>query len=184
MSQISTGSAPAEPSWLKRFDAVVGEVVKYAGWVAGATVIILMLHIVLDVFMRYTFNSPMPATIEVVSYWWMILITFLGQGMTQRRREHLEVTLLTDLMPEVQRLGTVIGGRFLTLITVSALGFYGMLAAIEQTHRGEIAMGSVTILVWPFRWMVPIGMGIFAAQLAVDLVRDIRVFNEKRAERS
>lgn len=158
---------------------MVGVLVDLGGWIGGATVLVLMIHIVLDVAGRYLLNAPLPATIEIVSYWWMILITFLGQGLTQRRREHLEVTLLTDLMPERDRLGTIIGGRILTLLTVLALGYYGLLAAIEQTHRGEIAMGSITFAIWPFRWIVPIGMAIFACQLVIDLIRDIRLFRER-----
>lgn len=180
---MSQTLSSTEPAWLRTADRIVGLFVNLGGWIGGATVIVLMFHIVADVFLRYTMNSPLPATIEIVSYWWMILITFLGQGLTQRRREHLEVTLLTDLMPEMDRLGTVIGGRILTLLTVIALGYYGLLAALEQTHRGEIAMGSVTILVWPMRWIVPIGMGVFAAQLVIDLVRDFRLYTTRRAER-
>ncbi len=184
MSQALATPVRTEPTWLTTADNIVGVFVNIGGWIGGATVIVLMLHIVADVFMRYVFNSPLPGTIEIVSYWWMILITFLGQGLTQRRREHLEVSLLTDLMPQMDRLGTIIGGRLLTLITVVALGYYGLLAAIEQTHRGEIAMGSITIAIWPMRWMVPIGMGIFAAQLVVDLIRDVRLYAEAKAGRA
>jgi len=163
------------PTLLDRFDKFLGVFVVGFAWLGGFAVVALMLHIIADVFLRYFFNSPLPATIEIVSYWWMIMIIFPAVAWTQRRKEHVEVTLVTDLMPEQHRVVVAIFARLLTMATVAALAYYGWLAALEQWHRGEIAMGSITILIWPMRFMVPLGMGMFFLQLAVDLVRDIQL---------
>lgn len=163
-------------------DRIVGVLVMVGAWIGAFAVVALMIHIIADVFLRYFFNSPLPATIEIVSYWWMILVIFPGIAFTQRRKEHVDVTLLTDMMPEVHRAGIRVVARVLTIATVAALAYYGWLAAIEQWHRGEIAMGSITILIWPMRFMVPFGMGLFLLQLLVDLYRDIKEFQRVMAK--
>lgn len=171
MSNVGTTSDP-----IAGLDRVVGVLVTAAAWLGAIAVVGLMIHIIADVFLRYFFNSPLPATIEIVSYWWMILVIFPGIAFTQRRKEHVDVTLLTDLMPDTHRIGIRLLSRVLTMITVAALAYYGWLAALEQWHRGEIAMGSITILIWPMRFMVPLGMGLFLLQLLIDFYRDIQDF--------
>ena len=168
MSTTTTGGG-----WFATVDKAVGVLVNAGGWLGGIAVVALMFHIIADVFLRYFFNSPLPATIEIVSYWWMVLAVFPGIALTQRRKEHVEVTLLSDLMPESHKSVIILAARVLTIITVGALAWYGWLAALEQMQRGEIAMGSITILIWPMRFIVPLGFGLFFLQLLLDLYRDV-----------
>ena len=172
MSNVSTTEQ------LSAVDRGIGVAVTAGAWLGAFAVVALMLHIIADVFLRYFFNSPLPATIEIVSYWWMILVVFPGLAFTQRRKEHVDVTLLTELMPDKQQAGLRIAARLITMLTVGALGWFGWLAALEQWHRGEIAMGSITILIWPMRFMVPLGMGLFFIQLALDLYKDVKEFRK------
>ena len=47
------------------------------GLAAGCAVILMMLHINLDVAMRYIFSAPFANTIEIVSTYYIVAIVFL-----------------------------------------------------------------------------------------------------------
>jgi TRAP-type C4-dicarboxylate transport system permease small subunit len=77
-------------------------------------------------------------------------------------------------MPDRHRKFFMIAARLVTLAFVLLLCWVGWLYALEQMDRGEVAMGSVTIPIWPTRFAVPLGMMLFAFQLTADLIADIR----------
>ncbi|WP_224407549.1 TRAP transporter small permease [Afifella sp. IM 167] len=156
------------------FDRALAKAVQGGGLISAAATFILMAHVIVDVAMRYLANAPLPATIEIVSYWWMVLITFPALALTQRRREHVDLSLLTELMPARHRRVSIIMARVATLAVVLIIGWCGWLYALEQMARGEIAMGSVTIPIWPTRFAVPLGMLLFALQLTANLIEDLR----------
>ena len=62
---------------------ILGWAVNGGGVIAAGATLILMVHIIVDVAMRYLANAPLPGTIEVVSYWWMVLIIFPAVALTQ-----------------------------------------------------------------------------------------------------
>ena len=46
-------------------------------------------------------------------------------------------------------------------------------------ERGEVAMGTVTVLIWPARFAIPLGMLLLALQLTEDLIASIRSLREE-----
>lgn len=149
-------------------------VIKASAAVGAISTLILMIHVVLDVAGRYLFNAPLPGTIEFVSYWWMILIIFTPLAYTQMRREHIDVSVFVELMPPTHRALTIAATRLLTLFGIGLVGWYGFFYAIEQMQRGEEARGAVHLWIWPFRFLVPWGMALFALQLLADFVDDLK----------
>lgn len=61
----------------------------------GVALFALLFHIVLDVFLKAVFNQPIPATLEIVSYYYMVAIAFLPVAYVQKNREHISVDLFT-----------------------------------------------------------------------------------------
>lgn len=167
-----TGSARLE-GW-PVVDRTLNFGVNGGGLIAACATFLLMVQVIVDVALRYFANAPLPGTLEIVSYWWMVLITFPALALCQRRREHVDVSLLVDLMPELHRTLAIVAARLVTLGFVLLLAWVGWLYALEQMASGEVAMGSVTIPIWPTRFAVPLGMLLFALQLAADLTADLR----------
>ena len=71
----------------------------------GAIIIGLMaVHVIVDVLARYSFNQPLPGTIEIVSLYYMVAVIFLPVAYVQMRRQHIVVTQFTDWLPVRGRL--------------------------------------------------------------------------------
>ena len=158
---------------------ILGWAVNGGGVIAAGATLILMVHIIVDVAMRYLANAPLPGTIEVVSYWGMVLIIFPAVALTQRRREHIDVSLMIELMPDLHRKLSEIAARLVSIVLVLLLAWYGWFYALDQMERGEVAMGTVTVLIWPARFAIPLGMLLLALQLTEDLIASIRSLREE-----
>ena len=55
--------------------------------------IFMMGHVVLDVFMKITFNSPIIGTLETVSYYYMVGAVFLPLAVVELKKENVHVDL-------------------------------------------------------------------------------------------
>ena len=45
--------------------------------ISGLLLLVMMLHVTLDVALKYLLNQPVPGTLEVVSYYYMVGTVFL-----------------------------------------------------------------------------------------------------------
>ena len=73
---------------------------RIASFVGAACILLMMLNVSADVFMRQVFNAPLPGTITIVSNYYMVLIVFLGLAAAEREDSHVSVEFLTDLLKE------------------------------------------------------------------------------------
>ncbi|MFC7704557.1 TRAP transporter small permease subunit [Plastorhodobacter daqingensis] len=134
---------------------------------AGLVMVLMMLHITLDVGVRYFFNGQIVGTLEWVSFYYMVALVFLGLGHVEMKNENIRVDLFAQMMPARVQLALYI------LACVLGLAFFGMLFwqslsdALRATRRGEEAMSNFRFLIWPARWALPIGFaGALLAILA------------------
>jgi len=103
----------------------LGRVVRYinitGGVLAGVAMVLMMAHITIEVSGRYFFNARMVGTLEVVSFYYMVILVFLGFGYVESRREHIRVDLFVQMMP--------VPVQFLLYVFACLLGlwFFGML---------------------------------------------------------
>src|SRR6266567_2009403 len=63
---------------------------------AGIALILMMLHVNADVVGRLLLNHPIPVTIEVVSYYYMVAVIFLPLAAVERADHHIAVDLLSQ----------------------------------------------------------------------------------------
>ena len=90
---------------------------------AGAAVALMMVQVTLDVAMRHLFGSPLPGTLTIVSYYYMVIAAFVPLALAEQRDAHISVEFVTDLMPKgVQR--HLAGLMLLPTALVDAYQFY------------------------------------------------------------
>jgi TRAP-type C4-dicarboxylate transport system permease small subunit len=153
-------------SWTERLS-------KLLMFVAGAALMLMMIQMVLDVFMRNFFRSPIEGSLEIVSNYYMVAVVFLPLALVERRHEHITVDLFVNLMPSgMQRLVRIIG-----YIVCSV--FFGLLAyqtgidAFEAWERNELLMSSIFIILWPAKMLLPIGFGLMLIQVLLHAWKSI-----------
>lgn len=134
-----------------------------------AVIIVMMIHVTLDVAVKYFGLPPLAGTTEIVSYWYMPVIAFLPLAAVERQNAHIRA----DLLEQFGSAFLVRAGEIVAHI-VSA-GFYllfaytGWWAAQEKREIGAFVMGVDAVVTWPTYYMVPIGCLLMALMVIIRL---------------
>lgn len=145
-------------------------------WVAYAGTLLLiplMLSMLIEVISRYVFDSPTLWAYET-AYFMTGSFFLLGVAFTLQVGGHVKVDLMTDIFPDrinhiIYIVGYTLSGTFVAWTAIGLTeSFMETLHSSETT--GESAWNPV---LWPFRLVAAVGFGLFAAQIAVELLRHI-----------
>lgn len=139
-----------------------------AEWMAlagGAVVFVLMLMVVVDAIGRKVWTA-LPGALEF-SEALMVPAVFLPLMFVQMKREHVFVGVTTDWLPPRKRalldgMAAAVGMLIFGFLTWLAFG-----KAIQATLVGEYRVAIISVPIWPFRWMIPLGTGLMVFQLAL-----------------
>lgn len=132
--------------------------------------LLMVVHITLDVVLRWTLSVSVPATVELVTRYYLIAMALMPLGWVEQRRGMIAVEALEGLMtPGLMRLSDV-------LVVVLSVAVYVVLAvatwgkAMEQYDIGAYVMSlNVAIPVWPTYFVLPLAFGLAALVCAVRL---------------
>lgn len=141
--------------------------------IAGACLLLMMVHVTLDVGMKYMLNMPIEGTLEIVSRYYMVAAVFLPMAIVELRREHIRVDIFIQLMPPWMALGCYVLMSLLTAGFYWLLAYQTMNAAIRSTSIGEVMMGTSYIAVWPSKWFLPIGFAAVALAVMLHIVKAV-----------
>ncbi len=144
-----------------------------AAAVACVVMLGMMLHITLDVGVRYFLNGQIVGTLEWVSFYYMVALVFLGLGFVETRHENIRVDLFAQMMPKPVQLGLYVLACLLGLVFFGMLFLQSLLDALNATRRGEEAMSNFRFLIWPARWALPIGFAGALLAIAANLARAV-----------
>ena len=143
--------------------------------VGGVAATLMMLQIGADIIGKYVFNKPIPATLEIVAWYYMIATIYLPIAYVQFHRKHLTVELFTRNLPP-RKMAWVEGiTSVLSLIYVGILFVLALQSAIHETALGEAQDATYFDLpVWPSRWLLPIPLFFMSLIIIVQGWNDFR----------
>lgn len=128
-------------------------------WLAGAGILLMMVHVVAAGLSRTLLQWSALGTIEIVSYGYMVVIVFVGIFLATLRRAHVRVDVVHMLLPK--RAARICDSVSATL----SAGFLGLFAyalalvAYEKTLTNETVDAIVVHLpIWPMRWVACVGV--------------------------
>ncbi len=145
---------------------------------ACLVMLLMMLHITLDVGVRYFLNGQIVGTLEWVSFYYMVALVFLSFGYVEFKNENIRVDLFAQMMPKQVQLSLYIFAGLLGLVFFGMLFWQTLLDAIGATQRGEEAMSNFQFFIWPARWALPIG---FAGALLAVIANLLRAITSRQA---
>lgn len=144
---------------------------------SGIFIVAMMIHITLDVGLR-NFGVAVQGTLEIVSFYYMVLLVMLPMGYVELKNEHIRVDLFAQMMPGAAQLALYVMACLLGMLFFGMLAWQTLLDALKATRSGEEAMANFTFYIWPARWALPIGFGaLFLASLS----NLLRALHERRA---
>jgi TRAP-type C4-dicarboxylate transport system permease small subunit len=142
----------------RRSSRLIDIVTNAAMVIAVVSLFAMMLLITADALLNKTIGKPIPGTLEITSYYFMVLVVFLALPYIEKTETHISADfIVARFSKRVQNLFTIAGKIFTIL-------FYGLLAhgaisqAIKATNRLETVMSNFTFYIWPARWGVAFGI--------------------------
>ena len=127
-------------------------------WVSGTAMVLMAVHVSLDAFGKYLFSLPIPATLEVVAYYYMPAVAALPIAHVELKGGHVALEMLFDAFPKtVQRIVLI----FNSVLMIAFLGLLSWLAGREALRKfdiGEYMFGEYPIVIWPGRFIFTFGL--------------------------
>lgn len=153
--------------------------------IAVAAIVIMTLLICISVIGRYLLSLPIPGDL-VLSEFLMVFIAFLPLAAVQASREHVFVTIFTDWMSNrakvvLETIGVVVGLVIFTIIAAAIFTDFHHAWSIGAYTEGDVELPEA-----PPRFIVFLGIALFAVRLLVDAVQSVigLVTGEAHAARS
>lgn len=138
------------------------------GVVAALMIFVAVLITCQLIFIRSVLNHSTIWQTEAVTYL-MITATMLGLPYVQRLKGHVNVDLLPLILPPGARKVLAATTLILTAAVAAVMTFYGyelLHMAWQRNWKSETVWG---VPLWIPYLAIPVGFGLYLAQLAVDL---------------
>ena len=159
---------------LKFFDRIVNALSSALLNISLICLLLMMGHVVLDVFMKFTFNSPIIGTLETVSYYYMVGAVFLPLAAVELKKEHVHVDLFIQFFSPRLRQFILVLVHLLGIAYFGGLFYQTLIAAIASFGYKETIMSNYLFYVWPSRWALPIGFLAMALALLLSTFYSMR----------
>lgn len=136
---------------------------------AGAAILaLMMIQISLDAFLRTAFATPLPATVEIVSHYYMVALSFLPVALVQRRGRNIEATFIYDAMPILAQRSAGVIARFLAIAVYALITWQSYQDAMAKTRVGAyVIAGSGQVPIWPCYWIMPVSFALLLLALVM-----------------
>lgn len=140
--------------------------------IGALAIITLMLHVVTDVVLRNTANTPVPATYEIVTHYYMIALAFIPLAWVERGGGMVQVEVIEPFLgPRT----LVWSDRLVALISTviyGALAWVTWQTALKNLETGTFVMAQNTAVpTWPAYFLLPLGFALATLITALRLIR-------------
>lgn len=129
-------------------------------------IILMMMHITLDVAGKFLFNAPVPATISLVSNYYMVVVAFIPLALVETRNGHISVEVMTEFLPLRSQYHLYSWTYLVSAAVFGVLTWRTWLEAMRTYEAGTFMVEQgVKIITWPSYFFLPIGTGLMVAVL-------------------
>jgi len=117
-------------------------------------------------------SRPVPGVHEFVATM-MVVGVFLAVPLAQQRRGHIQVDLLTRLMPPIWRRAASVLQHSLSAALFAAIAWFGWQTTAHAWGVNEFAAGAFDLPLWPARFALALGSTVMALQCLFDLASEL-----------
>lgn len=147
---------------------------KAIGVAVSFLVFAMFVFILLEVFLRYAFNSPTVWTNELTQLLFGVYAVLSG-GYLMAHRGHVNVDLIYAMFGPRMRAAIDVFTAILFFIFTLALLYFGYDMATESIGSWETSYSAWNPPIWPVKACIPLGAGLLLLQGIVKLLEDIAV---------
>lgn len=148
------------------FNRILDRIASLMGWIALLFLAFMMLAITIDVVARAWMGRAVPGLFEM-SELSMVMVVFMGLGLTLIDDAHIRVTMLTDRLPRRwSQLSTALAW-LLAALTFAMLAWPSSMEAAYSFAIREFRWGSFQMPIWWAKIAVAAGLWFAALQALV-----------------
>ena len=137
---------------------------------AQAALLLMMLSISADGIGRYFFNQPFQGNYEITCLYFMVILTFLGMPVTYIQGYQIRIEMLRPYLSRIPGNPLERMNALLAAVGFGFLAWHSGELAIEKFVMRETTFGMIQLpLYWSYVW-VPLGSGLLALRLAIEIV--------------
>ncbi|SNT01990.1 TRAP transporter small permease subunit [Tropicimonas sediminicola] len=152
---------------LEKLDKALMRVEYLTAWLGGLTIFVIMLLVTTEVLMRRLFNAPIQGQIDFIQ---MAMVTFsvLCISYCYRQAGHIRMDMLQKMARGRMGWATHLFATIVALFVVLAILPGTWAHFMRAWELGDTTIG-VGLPTWPSKLAVPVGLGILAARLMLEL---------------
>lgn len=123
--------------------------------VSGTALVIMLGLVASDVLLRNLFGVAVTGVSEYVSQWMMPATILFAMAFTERKKDHIRVTIVEDsMMDRPQQVFAVLGQSLAVIVSV-ILAWGSLNLSIESMDlRETVPMGTGELAVWPIKLII------------------------------
>jgi tripartite ATP-independent transporter DctM subunit len=123
-------------------------------WIGGGILFLFVLFMFADVLLRYLFDKPLPASIDISTI--VLEVTgFFGVAYVQSKKGHLVIDIITSRLKKVNAVALSTAMYIICLGVCGVLVWQGILNTISFYEVGR--MSYTGMVLWPTAAVVPLG---------------------------
>ncbi|TDK45672.1 TRAP transporter small permease subunit [Antarcticimicrobium luteum] len=150
-------------STYERQGGLVRRLAVWSNWLAALALALMMVHITIDVIMRYLFSAPLTGTIEIVSAYYMVAVIAFPLAYVHFKDHHIRVELFTAGLSSHRQRQIDTAVEVLLFVMFTGIAVLSIEEAVAKTQAKEVwEAGQGLIQVWPARWSLAIGFSLMA----------------------
>ena len=161
--------------WLSKVANSINKVVSPAANVGGKVgagfIAVMMLLVVADVVGRRVFNHPVPGTLELIQYLFIIVVFYSIVYCELRRRHIIVDAFVSRLRPKVRNaMDSVI---YVFFLGISCLLTWQLVLYLVQVWQTGMSSAVLRVPAFPFTALALLGSALFSLMLLTNLLQFI-----------
>lgn len=131
----------------------------------------MLIHVTLDVVLRSTMSYSIPATLEIVTRYYMVTLALLPLAWVEHQRNMIAVEAVTDVLGERFKAWTDVLVAMISLLIYFIFMMATWTKAVEQFERGAYVMSlDFPMAVWPTYFVIPVSFGLACLVCLIRLI--------------
>jgi TRAP-type C4-dicarboxylate transport system permease small subunit len=137
-------------------------------------IIAIVLHVSLDIVLRTTIRVSMPATLEMVTRYYMILLALMPLGWVEWKNRMISVEIVSDFFGATLKRWQDILIAVFSLLLYVAFTWATWDKAIDQYNIGAyVTTLNQRLPVWPTYFVLPLAFGLAAFVCTVRILQGV-----------
>ena len=158
---------------MKHIKSVFDAAVDALAFFGALLIVLLMVGVSIDVFMRYFLNRPIFWVGEVAEYA-LLFITFTGTAWVLKHDRHVKIDILTGQLKEGKSRVLEIVVSIIGIFICAVLTYFGAIVAWDHLERGIYNPSLLSFPKGPLLAVIPLGTFLLLVQFVVKMITLLR----------